>query len=141
MGHLSPNLQGILWMVLSMAGFAIEDALLKGASSTLPIAQVLILFGVGGIVLFGTSIWMTGQSFYVPEVRSKPMLIRAVFEVCGRLFYVLAFALAPLSTATVILQATPLVVVGAAAVLFGEKVGWRRWAAIIVGLLGVIIIV
>ncbi|MEM9717511.1 MAG: DMT family transporter [Pseudomonadota bacterium] len=138
---MSPNLQGILWMVLSMAGFAIEDALLKGASSTLPIAQVLVMFGVGGIVLFSASIWMTGQSFYVREVRSKPMLIRAVFEVCGRLFYVLAFALAPLSTATVILQATPLVVVGAAAVLFGEKVGWRRWAAIIVGLVGVIIIV
>ena len=130
-------------MILSMAAFAAEDALLKGSTQSLPIAQVLVLFGAGGVILFGRSALLTGQALYVPEVTSKPMLIRAVFEVSGRLFYVLAFALAPLSIATVILQATPLVVVvvGAAAVLFGETVGWRRWAAIILGLIGVVIIV
>ncbi|MEM7321005.1 MAG: DMT family transporter, partial [Pseudomonadota bacterium] len=47
----------------------------------------------------------------------------------------------PLSAATVILQATPLVVVACAALLFGETVGWRRWAAIAVGLIGVVIVV
>ena len=53
----------------------------------------------------------------------------------------LAFTLTPLSSATVILQATPLVVVACAAVLFSETVGWRRWSAILVGLIGVVIIV
>ncbi len=62
------------------------------------------------------------------------------FEITGRLFYVLALALIPLSTATVILQATPLVVVACAALIFGERVGWRRWTAIGLGLLGVLII-
>ena len=46
----------------------------------------------------------------------------------------------PASTATVILQATPLVVVACAALIFGERVGWRRWTAIGLGLLGVLII-
>lgn len=64
-----------------------------------------------------------------------------VFEIIGRLFYVLAIAVIPLSAATVILQATPLVVVAGATLVFGEKVGWRRWSAIVIGLIGVIIIV
>jgi drug/metabolite transporter (DMT)-like permease len=58
----------------------------------------------------------------------------------GRLFYSLAIALTPLSTASAILQATPLVVVAGAALLFGETVGWRRWTAILVGFAGVLII-
>jgi drug/metabolite transporter (DMT)-like permease len=69
------------------------------------------------------------------------MRIRVVFEIIGRLFYVLAIAVTPLSSATVILQATPLVVVAGAAMVFGERVGWRRWSAIFIGLVGVIVII
>mgnify|MGYP005991628251 CR=1 FL=1 len=69
------------------------------------------------------------------------MRIRVVFEISGRLFYFLAITLTNLSAATVILQATPLVVVAGAAIVFGEKVGWRRWFAILIGLCGVIVII
>ena len=69
------------------------------------------------------------------------MRVRVFFEITARLFYTLAISLIPLSAATVIMQATPLVVVIGAALFFGEKVGWRRWTAIIVGLVGVLIII
>ena len=49
---------------------------------------------------------------------SLPMYIRVIFEIIGRLFYVLAISLIPLSTATVIIQATPIVVVAGAAIIF-----------------------
>lgn len=127
-------------MILSMAGFAAEDALLKASGQVIPIAQVLVLFGAGGMLIFGLSAMATGQRLFIPEVVSRPMLIRAGFEVTGRLFYTLAIVLAPLSIVTVILQATPLVVVASAAILFGETVGWRRWAAIGLGFLGVVIV-
>jgi drug/metabolite transporter (DMT)-like permease len=71
---------------------------------------------------------------------TRPMLIRSGFEVSGRLFYSLAIALTPLSTTSAILQATPLLVVAAAAILFKEQVGWRRWSAVCVGFVGVLII-
>lgn len=134
------NLVGAGWMVLAMVLFAIEDALLKQASQTLSVGQAMLCFGLGGAVVFAGHLRVTGQRLYHPDVLSLPMRIRVVFEVLGRLFYVLAVALAPLSSATVILQATPLVVVAAAAVLFGEKVGWRRWVAILIGLTGVLVI-
>ena len=124
-----------------MAAFAVEDALLKAAFNTLPLGQILILFGGGGALVFAGLAWRNKERLLVSEMVSGPMQIRAAFEVTGRLFYSLAITLAPLSAATVILQATPLVVVAGAALVFGETVGWRRWAAILIGLVGVMIIV
>ncbi|MEH6521901.1 DMT family transporter [Sulfitobacter sp.] len=135
------NLLGSIWMVAAMAIFAIEDAFVKAASVTLPVGQVLIFFGLGGAVAFACLARLNNEPLFINDVVSRPMRIRAIFEIFGRLFYVLAIALTPLSSATVILQATPLVVVAGAALVFGEKVGWRRWSAIFIGLVGVIIIV
>lgn len=135
------NLIGSSWMVAAMAGFAVEDMFLKGAAQAIPIGQVLIIFGVGGAVVFVSIAKACGEPLYPPEVLSRPMQVRVLFEIVGRLFYGLAIALTPLSAATVILQATPLVVVAGAALIFGEKIGWRRWSAILVGLAGVLIIV
>ncbi|WP_415897031.1 DMT family transporter [Neptuniibacter sp. QD57_21] len=135
------NLVGSLWMIAAMAAFAIEDALVKDAAQTLPVGQVLALFGLGGMFLFAAMLKFNREPLFIKDVVSLPMRIRIVFEVIGRLFYVLAIAFIPLSTATVILQATPLVVVTGAVLFLGEKVSPVRWLAIFIGLLGVILIV
>jgi drug/metabolite transporter (DMT)-like permease len=81
-----------------------------------------------------------GERVLHPALASPAVLIRCLFEVMGRLFYTLAIALTPLSSASAILQAAPLVVVGGAALIFGEKVGLRRWMAILAGFAGVLVI-
>ena len=128
------NLAGSIWMIAAMAIFAIEDAFIKAVSEVLPV-------GLGGALVFACLALINREPLFSPDVVSRPMCIRVVFEITGRLFYVLALSLIPLSAATVILQATPLVVVAGAALVFGEKVGWRRWTAIFVGLIGVVIII
>ena len=135
------NIRGTAWMIAAMAGFAIEDALIKVISQPLPMGQIMMMFGIGGTALFAVYATSQNDRLFVPDVLSRPMRIRVLFEVVGRLFYFLALAAVPLSVATVILQATPIVVVAGAAVVFGETVGWRRWTAIIIGLIGVIVIV
>ncbi|WP_170785046.1 DMT family transporter [Ruegeria lacuscaerulensis] len=135
------NLIGSAWMIAAMALFALEDALIKAASAAIPIWQVLVLFGAGGAVIYSVVAMLRSTRLFQPDVLSRPMKVRVVFEILGRLFYVLAIALTPLSSATVILQATPLVVVAGAALVFGETVGWRRWSAILIGLVGVVIII
>ena len=134
------NFIGSLWMVLAMAAFAIEDMFLKAASQTLPVGQILVIFGMAGVIIFAVIAKTNNEQLYTPQVSSTPMKVRAIFEVSGRLFYILAISLTPLSSATAILQATPIVVVAGAALVFREKVGWRRWTAIFIGLIGVIII-
>lgn len=134
------NLVGALWMVGAMAAFALEDALIKDVTASLPVAQVLVLFGAGGAVVFAVTAVLGNGRLFGADVLSRPMRFRICFEIVGRLFYTLALALTPLSVTTAILQATPIVVVLGAALLFGETVGWRRWTAIVVGLIGVLII-
>lgn len=139
--HAQPdNLRGSLYMVAAMAGFAVEDMFLKSAARSLPTGQVILIMGLGGVLVFGLMARARGEAAFPRAALSRPMLIRAVFEIGGRLFYSLSLALTTLSATSAILQATPLVVVAGAAILFGERVGWRRWAAICIGFLGVLII-
>jgi len=39
-------------MVVSMAAFSVEDSCLKMAAQTLPIGQILMLFGIGGAIFY-----------------------------------------------------------------------------------------
>ncbi|MGL4235608.1 DMT family transporter [Tabrizicola sp.] len=137
---LTENQRGALFMTASMAGFAVEDVFVKAAAKTLPLGQVLLTIGLLGVLAFATMAWRKGEALLPSAFLSRPMLIRSAFEVTGRLFYGLSITLTALSTTSAILQATPLVVVAGAALVFGEKVGWQRWLAVIIGFAGVLII-
>jgi drug/metabolite transporter (DMT)-like permease len=137
---MNDNLRGAAFMVASMAGFAVEDVFLKSAARVMPLGQVILIVGLCGMFVFALMARSRGEAILHPVMLTKPLLIRSGFEVSGRLFYSLAIALTPLSTTSAILQATPLFVVAAAALLFKEQVGWRRWSAVCVGFVGVLII-
>ncbi len=127
-------------MVGSMAGFAMEDAFLKAAASHVPLGEVLIVMGVLGVAVFGLLARRAGHPALPAGVLTRTMALRSVFEVAGRLFYALAIALTPISSASAILQATPLVVVLGAALVLGEKVSVKSWLLILAGFGGVLII-
>lgn len=137
---MTDNQRGSLFMVASMAGFAVEDMFIKSAASAMPVGQVLVLMGLLGVVWFAAMARRAGQPALPAALRSRTMALRSGFELMGRLFYALAIALTPLSVASAILQATPLVVVAGAALIFGEKVGAARWALTVLGFAGVLVI-
>ncbi len=127
-------------MTASMAGFAVEDVFVKAAAQAVPLSHVLIWNGLVGILVFATLSLRQREALVPRAVLSPPMLVRSGFEVMGRLFYGLAITLTALSTTSAILQATPLLVVAGAALVFGERVSRQRWAAVLVGFAGVLII-
>ena len=137
---LTANQRGSLFMVASMAGFAVEDVFLKAAVKVIPLGEALGLYGALGLLAFIGLTLARGEPVFAPAFLSRPILIRSGFEVTGRLFYALAFTLTPLTSATAILQATPLLVVAGAALIFGEKVSLSRWLAILSGFAGVLLI-
>lgn len=64
-------------MIAFMAGFVVEDVFLKKAASGLPVSQVLIMFGLGGMAVFGLMAFARSDKMPNPDVLSRPMLIRA----------------------------------------------------------------
>lgn len=138
---MSQNLTGALLMVMAMLAFAIEDAFIKVLARDLPLGQILVCLGIGGAFVFALMCLRTRQPLLTRDALALAVVLRNLAELIGTLGFVTALALIPLATASAILQAAPLVVVTGAALFFGEHVGWRRWAAIVVGFVGVMLIV
>lgn len=135
------NLRGSLLMVAAMAGFALEDVLIKQMAGSLPMGQVIALIGCGGALNFGILTIVRGRRLLSPALLSRPVLLRNFAEAIAAVSFVAAIVLTTLSSASAILQTTPLALTLGAALFLGESVGWRRWTAIGVGFLGVMLII
>lgn len=138
--HHAANLRGSLFMVLAMLAFTLEDVFIKAAAAHIPLGQVMVTFGLGGLLVFVAMARLRGEVILHPQAFGRAMAWRALFEIMGRVCYTVAIALTPLSSASAILQATPLVVAAGAVMVFRETVGWRQWAAIGAGFVGVLLI-
>jgi len=134
------NLRGILFMILAMAGFALEDLFIKLLSSHVPVSQILIILGFSGTAACLIIAFLTHEPILHRDLLNRPIIVRTFCELFAALFFTSAIALTPLSSVASILMTTPLMVTMGAAIFFGEKVGWRRWTAIIIGFFGVLLI-
>ncbi len=128
-------------MVLAMAGFAVEDAMIKAASVTVPVGQIMLVISVAGLVVFALWAILGGHNLFQRAAFSGAVIGRTLAEVVGSGGILMALSLAPLSLVSAILQASPIIVVAAAAIFLGEQVGWRRWTAILIGFCGVLLII
>jgi drug/metabolite transporter (DMT)-like permease len=138
---VTPNLRGSGFMLAAMAAFALEDALIKHSASAMPVGQIMLFIGLFGLAAFSLQSLRAGATPLPRALISRVMVVRSGFEIFGRVFYALAITLTPLTSASAILQATPLLVVLGAALIFGEAVSPKRWALIAVGLFGVMLII
>ena len=138
---MSNNLRASLLMVFSMAGFAINDALIKSLDGVFSTGQVM---AVRGCILSVLILLVIAQRGLLPRLREAltPLVVmRASMELGATLFFLTALVQLPFASISAILQSLPLAVTLGAAVFFGEPVGWRRWLAIAIGFLGVMIII
>jgi len=138
----SDNLVSAMLMMGSMAGFVISDTFLKLAGSDMGLFQVLAIRGVMATALLVAFAAWRGGLFYVPAKKDWGIIIiRTGTEIGATICFLTALYHIPLANITAIMQALPLSVTLAAAVFLREPVGWRRYAAIFVGFIGVVLIV
>ena len=128
-------------MVLSMAGFAINDALVKSLGDSLSTSQLLGVRGLMVSFLIGLVLWQRGLLPRWKEALIPMVGLRATMELGAAYCFLAALVQLPFASVSAILQALPLVVTLGAALVFREVVGWRRWSAIAVGFVGVLIII
>ena len=133
--------RGIVFMMLAMAAFAITDTLIKLSATAMSSAHTALLLLGGSLVVFVLLAIVQKQRLLDKAALSLVLLIRYVSEISATLGMIQALRLVPLSTVGAILQATPLMVAMGAVLLLGEPMSWRRWSAISVGFVGVLLIV
>ncbi len=129
-------------MMASMAGFSVNDALIKVALQDLPLFQLIAIRGVvatGLIYLLARHLGALHLNF---STHDKWLIaLRCLSELCVTVFFLTALMHMPLANVTAVLQALPLTVTLGAAVFFGESIGWRRILAIGLGFAGMLLIV
>ncbi len=123
-----------------MAFFAAVDAFVKLLSASQTAGQIVMVSSILTFLIYWFLLVAEGRSLWSRDALNPALLVRTFGEASGSIGIVFALGLAPLATVMALAQAQPLAVVMGAALFLGETVGWRRWAAIGIGLLGVLII-
>ncbi|MCL7715287.1 DMT family transporter [Stenotrophomonas mori] len=130
----------VAWMLSAVAFFSLMDAGMKLLSAGYPILQVTMLRGAASLPFVLVWVLATAGPRSLVPVRWGLHLLRGALGMTMIGCFVFALRDLPLSTAYSIYFVAPLLVAALSVPLLGERVGPRRWVAIGVGLLGVIVV-
>ena len=137
----SANLRGIALIIAAMAAFCLNDTLTKSTFGELPMGEIITVRGIFANLILAPVVLMTFGLTRIMRSYSVPVMVRNASEIASVFLFLGALFRLPIANVTAILQTLPLTMTAAAAILFGERVGWRRWTAAAVGLSGVILII
>ncbi|MFI5002193.1 MAG: DMT family transporter [Reyranellales bacterium] len=135
------NSRGILAMSASVVVFIFNDALIKLAAETVPAVQAIGLRGVFATLWCVLALMMSGAWRQIRGMAHPPVLLRGVLEAAAAILYLIALFHIPFAIATAVNLSTPLILSVLAVLLLKEDVRWRRWSAVIVGFLGVLMVI
>lgn len=136
----SRNIAAIAHTLFAMAMFAAGDASLKQLMATYTVGQVLFLSGLAALAVIVPVMWRGGLLAGIRTKRPLGNLLRVVAGLAGQVLLALALRRLPLADTAAIMFSVPLFVTALSIPLLGERVGWRRWGAVIAGFAGVLLI-
>lgn len=128
-------------MLLSIALFSLMDASVKWLGATYPTTQIMFFRCVVALIPIAVIIAMRGGPGVLRTRQKSLHLLRSLLGVTamGLAFY--AFPLIPLAEAISILHTAPIFMTALSVLLLRETVGLRRWAAVIAGFIGMLLVV
>lgn len=145
MKNLSANALGAIFMMGSMAGFILNDTLMKLVLVDVSLFQAILIRGLFATAFMAILCLIMGSLSSVSKIKdnltNKYLIWRSIGEVGGTFFFLTALFQLPIANVTAVLQILPLTITLAAAMFLGETVGWKRYIAISIGFFGVLLIV
>ena len=140
--RLNNNIKGAALMTGCMFAYVINDAFMKLLFSEIALFQAVFLRSIITVPPILILAWITKMTIRNLSKQDKRLiLVRVGAEIFTTITFLTALKHMPLANVTAILQALPLAITMAAALFLAEPVGWRRWSAILVGFVGVLIVV
>ncbi len=124
-----------------MASYAVSDVATKLVAQTHPFGEVIAVRGFLTIVAVSFVLALSGTWRHIRRTLTPPVMLRSALEALSSGMYIAALIHMPMANAGALVMIHPLLLVALSVVFFAEKVGWRRWTAVIVGFIGVLFIV
>lgn len=135
------TLAGIGLMLVAMFAFSLNDVMGKWLVATYSVAQILLIRSCAALVMLSPAIHRTGLKTIIHPENPTLHFARALCSTLEVGLFYLAVVYLPLADTVAFYLASPILVTLFAVLFLGEKVGWRRWLAVITGFCGVIIAV
>lgn len=140
---MSPKTRGYLFAFLAICIFAGQDAITKYLGDRYPALFItMIRFWAFALFVFAFAASSSGGLRKTAHTRHPWLqVVRGLLLVAEIVVIVISYVHAGLAMSQSIFQATPLIITILSIPLLGETVGWRRGAAILIGLIGVLVII
>lgn len=138
-GHLYEPVAGILLVLGSGFLFSISDTLSKVLTHTLPVFEIAWLRFLAFVLMVVPVIVVQGRAS-LRTSRPALQILRGLGVTGSSILFNFGVVSLPLADATVIGFASPLFITALSIPLLGEKVGIRRWSAVVVGLVGILVV-
>ena len=132
-------LAGVGLMLAGVLLFSINDAVAKWLLTTYSVGEVLLLRSGATLILLSPLIWRTGVAVFRDAPRPGIQLLRIVLSTLEVAMFFWAVQYLPLADAITFYLAGPIYVTAFSVLFLGERVGWRRWMAVLLGFVGVVI--
>ncbi len=133
--------RGIVLMLTAVFVFSVQDAVVKWLTADYPVMQVMFFRGVFGMIPCAVIVWRAGGWAKTRTRRLGAHLWRGGTILAALITFYLAISRMPLADVVAIAFSAPLFMTALSVPLLGERVGARRWAAVLVGFVGIVIIV
>jgi len=130
---------GIFLMIAAVAMLTTMSALVKVIGPEYHPVQVSFLRNVIAALVILPILLRAGGMIVLKTRRPGLITVRTIAGITGNILYFYAYQRLAVGDVVVIAQAVPLFVTALAVLFLGETVGWRRWAAVSVGFVGVVI--
>ncbi len=133
-------LRAIGLMLLACFLFSVSDAISKLLGETMPPVEIGFFRYVVFVAMAAGMAWQAGVN---PWQVQDPVrqVVRGLALVGSGLFFIVALRHLPLADAAAVGFISPLLITALSVPMLGERVGFRRWAAVVVGLIGVLLVV
>lgn len=131
---------GILCILANGILLAVNDTFAKLVGESLPVGEMIVIRGAMAVALIYGYLAVSRQTHLLKIHNWKAMAIYSLSMVIATHLFLRSLQLMPLGDATAITFVSPILTTLMAVFFLGEKVGWRRWAAVFVGFLGVILL-
>lgn len=132
-------LAGALLMLAGDFMFALNDAMGKWLVASFSVGQVVLIRSIGAFFVLGPMLARQDAGSLFKVERPGLQFLRVVFVTADTMFFYAAVVYLPLADVMTFYMAGPIYVAALSHLLLGEKVGWRRWLAILIGFGGVVI--